>query len=47
VILTRIPEIRPYFKGGFLLIMSDGARTEIPMSERQAPLFRQKIPGLF
>jgi DNA-binding LytR/AlgR family response regulator len=44
--LTRIREIKPYFKSGFLLVMSDSAATEIAVSERQAPLFRQRLPGL-
>jgi DNA-binding LytR/AlgR family response regulator len=44
--LTRIKEIRPYFKSGFLLIMADTAATEIVISERQARSFRQRIPGL-
>jgi DNA-binding LytR/AlgR family response regulator len=44
--LTRIKEIRPYFKSGFLLIMADAAATEIVISERQARSFRQRIPGL-
>lgn len=44
--LTRIKEIRPYFKSGFLLIMPDAAATEIVVSERQARSFRQRIPGL-
>jgi DNA-binding LytR/AlgR family response regulator len=44
--LTRIKEIRPYFKSGFLLIMPDAAATEIVISERQARSFRQRIPGL-
>jgi two-component system, LytTR family, response regulator len=44
--VQRIKEIRPYFKSGFLLIMSDAAATEIVVSERQARLFRQRIPGL-
>jgi DNA-binding LytR/AlgR family response regulator len=44
--LTKIKEIRPYFKSAFLLIMSDSASTEIVVSERQARPFRQKIPGL-
>ena len=34
--LTRIREIRPYFKSGFLLVMPDAAATEIVVSERQA-----------
>jgi len=44
--LKKIKEIRPYFKSGFLLIMSDTAGTEIAISERQARSFRQRIPGL-
>jgi DNA-binding LytR/AlgR family response regulator len=44
--LTRIREIRPYFKSGFLLIMPDPEGTEIVVSERQARGFRQRIPGL-
>lgn len=44
--ITRIREIRPYFKSGFLLIMPDAAATEIVVSERQARGFRQRIPGL-
>jgi two-component system LytT family response regulator len=44
--VPRIKEIRPYFKSGFLLIMADAAATEIVVSERQARLFRQRIPGL-
>jgi DNA-binding LytR/AlgR family response regulator len=44
--VARIKEIRPYFKSGFLLIMADAAATEIVVSERQARLFRQRIPGL-
>jgi DNA-binding LytR/AlgR family response regulator len=44
--LQGIKEIRPYFKSGFLLCMGDAAATEIVVSERQARLFRQRIPGL-
>lgn len=44
--LTRIREIRPYFKSGFLLIMPDAAATEVIVSERQARSLRQRIPGL-
>jgi DNA-binding LytR/AlgR family response regulator len=44
--LTRIREIRPYFKSGFLLVMPDAAATEIVVSERQARSLRQRIPGL-
>jgi DNA-binding LytR/AlgR family response regulator len=44
--VERIKEIRPYFKSGFLLIMADVGASEIVVSERQARLFRQRIPGL-
>lgn len=44
--VAKIREIRPYFKSGFLLIMADAASTEIAVSERQAPAFRRRIPGL-
>ncbi len=44
--VSRIREIRPYFKSAFLLIMPDAAATEIVVSERQARAFRQRIPGL-
>ena len=44
--LTRLREIRPYFKSGFLLAVADTAGTEIVVSERQARSLRQRIPGL-
>src|SRR5258708_4045834 len=44
--LGRVKEIRPYFKSSFLLIMNDASQTEIQVSERQAKLLRQRIPGL-
>jgi two-component system LytT family response regulator len=44
--LARIKEIKPYFKSGFLLVMSDAAATEIVVSERQARSLRLRIPGL-
>jgi two-component system LytT family response regulator len=44
--LNRIKEIKPYFKSGFRLVMSDAAGTEIAVSERQAHALRQRIPGL-
>lgn len=44
--LGRVKEIRPYFKSSFLLVMNDVAQTEIQVSERQAKLLRQRIPGL-
>ncbi len=44
--VNKIKEIRPYFKSGFLLIMSDTASTEIAVSARQVHPLRQRIPGL-
>ena len=44
--VTRIKEIKPYFKSSFLLVMSDSASTEIAVSERQAHPLRQRFPGL-
>ena len=44
--LARIKEIKPYFKSSFLLVMSDGASTEIVVSERQARPLRKRLPGL-
>jgi len=44
--LGRVKEIRPYFKSSFLLVMNDAAQTEIQVSERQAKVLRQRIPGL-
>src|SRR5262249_46657923 len=44
--ISQIKEIRPYFKSGFLLIMSDAAHTEIAVSERRARPLRLRIPGL-
>jgi two-component system, LytTR family, response regulator len=44
--LARVADIRPYFKSSFLLSMADAARTQIAVSERQAKLLRQRLPGL-
>lgn len=44
--MTRVKEIKPYFKSSFLLVMSDAAATEISVSERQARPLRQRLPGL-
>lgn len=44
--LSKVREIKPYFKSGFLLVMSDVAETEIVVSERQAHPLRQRLPGL-
>jgi len=44
--LSKIKEIKPYFKSGFLLVMSDAANTEIAVSERQVHPLRERLPGL-
>ncbi len=44
--LGGIREMRPYFKSGLLLIMGDGAATEIIVSERRVPALRERVPGL-
>jgi two-component system LytT family response regulator len=44
--LTKVRQIKPYFKGGFLLVMGDTAATEIAVSERQVPTLRRRLPGL-
>jgi two-component system, LytTR family, response regulator len=44
--LGGIREIRPYFKSGLLLIMSDAAATEVIVSERRVPALRERVPGL-
>jgi two-component system, LytTR family, response regulator len=44
--LSGIREVRPYFKSGLLLIMSDAAATEIVVSERRVPALREQLPGL-
>jgi len=44
--LSKIKEIQPYIKSGFLLVMADAGATRIVVSERQARTLRQRIPGL-
>jgi two-component system, LytTR family, response regulator len=44
--LSQVKELRPHFKGSFLLTLNDAAQTEIQVSERQAPLLRRRFPGL-
>ena len=44
--LSKVKEIKPYFKSGFLLVMSDAASTEIVVSERQVHPLREQLPGL-
>lgn len=44
--LEYVKEIQPHFRSSYLLIMADAARSEIQVSERQAKLLRERIPGL-
>jgi two-component system, LytTR family, response regulator len=44
--VSRIKEIKPYFKSGFRLVMADASATEIIVSERQARPLRERLPGL-
>jgi len=44
--LTKIREIKPYFKSSFLLVMTDAANTEIAVSERRVRPLRERLPGL-
>jgi two-component system LytT family response regulator len=44
--LTKVKEIRPSFKSGFVIVMSDPDGTEIVVSERQVPVLRARMPGL-
>jgi DNA-binding LytR/AlgR family response regulator len=44
--VSKIREIKPYFRSGFLLVMSDAAGTEIAVSGRQVHPLRQLLPGL-
>jgi len=44
--LSKVKEIRPFFKSSFLLTMADAAQTEISVSERQAKALRLRLPGL-
>jgi len=44
--LTKIREIRPYFKSGFLLIMADAENTEFVVSERAGAVILPTNTGL-
>jgi len=44
--LKAVREIRPDGRSGFVLIMADSAQTHIDVSDRQARLLRERIPGL-
>lgn len=44
--LHQVAQIKPYFKSSFLLVMNDGAGTEVAVSTRQSKLLRERIPGL-
>jgi len=44
--LAHVAEIEPYFRSSYVLIMKDATRSQIQVSERQAKLLREKVPGL-
>lgn len=44
--LAHVKEIEPYFRSSYMLIMNDTSRSQIQVSERQAKVLREKIPGL-
>jgi DNA-binding LytR/AlgR family response regulator len=44
--LGGIREMKPYFKSGLMLIMADGAATDIIVRERRVPALRERVPGL-
>jgi two-component system, LytTR family, response regulator len=44
--LSHVREIEPSFRSSYLLTMADSSRSQIQVSERQAKLLREKIPGL-
>jgi two-component system, LytTR family, response regulator len=44
--LAHVREIEPHFRSSYILTMADGAHSQIQVSERQAKLLREKIPGL-
>jgi DNA-binding LytR/AlgR family response regulator len=44
--LAHVREIEPYFRSSYMLVMMDAGKSEIQVSERQAKLLRERIPGL-
>jgi two-component system, LytTR family, response regulator len=44
--LGHVKEIRPDFRSSFALILADPDQTTIQVSERQARVLRERIPGL-
>jgi DNA-binding LytR/AlgR family response regulator len=44
--LAHVLEIEPYFRSSYILIMKDVTHSQIQVSERQAKLLREKVPGL-
>ena len=44
--LAQVAEIEPHFRSSYMLIMRDAASSQIQVSERQAKLLRDRIPGL-
>jgi DNA-binding LytR/AlgR family response regulator len=44
--LSHVRVIRPYDRSTFVLVMADAQETEFVVSERQAKLLRERLPGL-
>jgi DNA-binding LytR/AlgR family response regulator len=44
--LHHVRVIRPYDRSTFVLVMADAQETEFVVSERQAKLLRERLPGL-
>jgi DNA-binding LytR/AlgR family response regulator len=44
--LSKIAKITPFLKNSFLITMNDAPQTTVQVSERQARLLRQRLPGL-
>jgi two-component system, LytTR family, response regulator len=44
--LSKIAKITPFLKNSFLITMNDSAQSTVQVSERQARLLRQRLPGL-
>jgi DNA-binding LytR/AlgR family response regulator len=44
--LNHVRVIRPYDRSTFVLVMADTQETEFVVSERQAKLLRERLPGL-
>jgi len=44
--LNHVRVVRPYDRSTFVLVMADAQETEVVVSERQAKLLRERLPGL-